>query len=214
MRKWLAGMAVIGLVFDLSLVFAQEGNIHEAAVLISDDQLIPGEIYVPKGKDLRLNVLNIRKNQGQFNVPGIKETFILKPGKVQIVDIPETLLTDGAKCEFSCKKTHFSASSTIVRDIPADKPLEIAVIGIWKNFLPGVIEIPADVPMVLRLYAQAKSPHSDFEIYGTDVKLPFSLKKITSVELPEGLKPGTYPISRPKFPNQNHGIKSKFVVSE
>jgi hypothetical protein len=220
MRKWLTGVAVIGLIFNLSAVFGQdapaaEKPVYEVALIITNDKLIPGEIYIPEGEDLRLHVLNIGKLDGQFSAPGLKEAKVLKPGKVETFLIPAALTTQDAKCTFICEKTKFKATAPILIGAPEEgKTLEVVMIGQRMKFLPEVVSVPAKQPLMVTLYSLVNLPHSDFGLLGTNIKLPYANKKLTTVEIKEGLSAGTYLLSRPGFPKQKHNIKTRFEVME
>lgn len=218
MKKWLPGFALLSLFFSLSGAFAEEpagsqATSFEAALLIAEDKLLPAEICVPEGEDLQLHVLNTRKLAGKFVVPGLDKETVLKPGKVETFTIPAAMIAQNAKCQFACKQSKFEGTAALKTGFPeAGKTTEIALIGQRLKFLPEVTTIPAGQPLMVYLYSLASLPHSDFEIYGADIKLPFQNKKLVAIEIKDGLTPGTYLLSRPKFPKQKHNIKTRFEV--
>lgn len=219
MRNWFSGVAVISLIFNLSAVFspiaAAETPAHEAVLLIAEDALIPAGIYVPEGEDLLLHVLNIRKLAGKFSVPGVSESVALKPNQVQTFTIPAAAITQEAQCQFTCKQSAFEGTAALVAGLPeAGKKLDIPLIAQRKQFLPEVVTVPAGQPLTLALYSLVGLPHADFELLGANVKLPFKTRKLVAIDVKEGLAAGTYLVSRPKFPQQKHNIKTRFEAVE
>lgn len=218
MKKWLPGFALLSVLFSLSGVYAEEQagsqpTAFEAVLLIAEDKIIPAEIFVPEGEDLQLHVLNIRKLAGIFSVPDLDKETALKPGKVETFAIPAALIAQNTQCKFTCKQSKFEGTAALHTGLPeAGKTMEIAMIGQRYKFLPEVTTIPAGQPLLVYLYSLASLPHSDFEIYGANVKLPFQNKKLATVEVKDGLSSGSYLLSRPKFPSQKHNIKTRFEV--
>ncbi len=220
MRKWIPGIAVMSLIFNLSMAFGQEApagdtTAHEAILIISDDRLIPAEIYVPAGEDLRLHVLNIRKLGGKFTAPGTTEPKMLKPNQIATYTITSSQITADSACRFTCEKSAFEGTAALIVGLPeAGKKLDIPLLAQRKQFLPEVTTVPAGQPLTLALYSLIGLPHADFELLGANVKLPFKTRKLVSIDVKEGLAAGTYLVSRPKFPKQNHKIKTRFEAVE
>ena len=181
----------------------------EAAFVVADGEAVPQRVYVEPGKTARIWIMLAGSEAGEITPPE-GDAKPIEPNQPDYVD-----LTDLTAGEHTLRITigeQTQEAVVVAGERPEGETAEAAVLMARKVFMPIRTRVPAQTPLILHLYSTVGMPHGDFQLFGTDIALRFERKALNSLELTKGLQAGDYLISRPGYPNQNHGIEAHIIA--
>jgi len=182
-------------------------------VIVTAEGVYPKVIRVAEGKPLSLWVMNGTQEPGTVTLK-LADPMTREVKKNEIFEMKTDGLASGDYAlEFLAKKSSAPLAAVLrAGSGQAEAGQEIALMVGYKNVKPVESRVAANQPLTIYVYTAVNIPHRDLGIFGTETKFQLKNKQLETVELPSGLAPGTYPISRPGHPKQRHGITSRIVA--
>jgi hypothetical protein len=185
----------------------------ERGLIIREDGIYPKQLNLTGNTPCSLWFVNGSGDSGTLTLQ-LSSPLVVNADKNEITELKITPLAPGDyTMQFKHEEKTLDAILHVGNEGNTSTVQETAIMAGFQKFKPEVTHLRANQPAVVYMYTAAFFiPHGDMEILGTEAKFKLKSHKMETVELKQGLAVGVYPISRPGYPQQNHGIKARVVA--